>query len=348
MGTVVVIADNTANLHAYEFNLKQLSDVHVLTFASPATAVKQAGDLDSDVLVVDFRMPDPRSLDFIDQFRRRARGDVPVVMVTDPDENELRMHALRIGIDDVVKKPIDALALAERVQRMLKLRGRSRKLADKAAALEEEVARSTRNIRQRELETIHRLTRAAQHRAKESRNHVVRMGHYAHLLAKAFGTDVNTQELIFRAAPMYDIGKVAVSDRILLKRGPLSPPEREIIKTHTVAGNDILRDSESALIQLAGQIALSHHEKYDGTGYPDGLAREQIPLAARICAIGDVFDALLATRPYKQPWSLPDTIQTLRRGRGSHFDPHLLDAFLDMMPKIQEIRNEFPDNEQAA
>jgi len=109
-----------------------------------------------------------------------------------------------------------------------------------------------------------------------------------------------------------------------------------------------LRDSESPLIVLAGQIALSHHEKYDGTGYPDGLAREEIPLAARICAIGDVFDALLAMRPYKTPWSLPDTIQTLRRGRGSQFDPHLLDAFLDSMPKIQEIRNEFPDTEAAA
>jgi putative two-component system response regulator len=348
MGAIVVIADNTANLHAYEFNLKSITETQVVTFASPIAAIKQAPELDTDVLVVDFRVPNVRDLEFIDQFRKRARGgDVPVVIVTDADENELRIHALRVGIDDVVKKPIDALVLAERVQKMLKLRNRSRKLAEKAATLEEEVRRSTENIRQRELETIHRLTRAAQHRAKESRNHVVRMGHYARTLAKAVGTDQNTQELIFRAAPMYDIGKVAVSDRILLKRGPLTPQERELIKTHTTAGNDILRDSESALIQLAGQIALSHHEKFDGTGYPDGLAREQIPLAARICAIGDVFDALLATRPYKQPWSLPDTIQTLRRGRGTHFDPHLLDAFLDMMPKIQQIRAEFPDSEAA-
>ena len=133
------------------------------------------------------------------------------------------------------------MVLAERVQKMLKLRARSRKLADKAAALEEEVARSTRNIRQRELETIHRLTRAAQHRAKESRNHVVRMGHYAHILAKAFGTDLNTQELIFRAAPMYDIGKVAVSDRILLKRGPLTPPEREIQDAHNRRSRHLTR-----------------------------------------------------------------------------------------------------------
>jgi len=348
MGTIVIVADNPASLHAYEQGLKAIRDVQILTFASPVTAVQKAGDLDSDVLIVDHRMPDIRGLEFVEQFRKRARGDVPVVIVTTPEENELRIHALRLGIDDVIKKPVNPLDLAERVGKMLKLRVRSRKLADRAAALEEEVRRSTRDIRQRELETIHRLTRAAQHRAKESFNHVVRMGHYARLLAKAAGLDLNTQELIFRAAPMYDIGKVAVSDRILLKRGPLTPQEREVIKTHTIAGHDILRDSESRLIQLAGEIALSHHEKWDGTGYPDALAREQIAVGARICAIGDVFDALLAARPYKAPWSLPDTIQTLRRGRGTHFDPHLLDAFLDMMPKIQEVRAEFPDTEQAA
>lgn len=348
MGTIVIVADNPANLHAYEQALKQIPDAHITTYASPLTAVQKAGDLDSDVLVVDHRMPDVRGLEFVDQFRKRARGDVPVVIVTKPEENELRIYALRLGIDDVMKKPVDPHDLAERVSKLLKLRVRSRKLADKAAALEEEVRRSTRDIRRRELETIHRLTRAAQHRAKESRNHVVRMGHYARLLAKSAGLDLNTQELIFRAAPMYDIGKVAVSDRILLKRGPLTPKEREIIQTHTVAGHDILRDSESPLIQLAGEIALSHHEKWDGTGYPDGLEHEGIPIGARICAIGDVFDALLATRPYKAPWSLPDTIQTLRRGRGTHFDPHLLDAFLEMMPQIQGIRAEFPDTEQAA
>lgn len=348
MGTIVVVADNPSSLQAYEQGLKQLPNVEVLAFASPVTAVSKAVDIDADVLIIDHRMKDVRGLDFVEQFRKRARGDVPIVIVTMPEENDLRMHALRLGIDDVIKQPVYALDLAERVGRMIKLRTRSRKLADQAASLEEEVRRSTRDIRQRELETIFRLTRAAQHRAKESRNHVVRMGHYARLLSKSAGLDLNTQELIFRAAPMYDIGKVAVSDRILLKRGPLTPQERKIIQTHTIAGNDILKDSESPLIQLAGEIALSHHEKWDGTGYPDGLSRESIPVGARICAIGDVFDALLAVRPYKAAWTMPDTIQALRRGRGSHFDPHLLDAFLAIMPEIQAIRTEFPDNEQAA
>lgn len=350
MSSVIIVSDIPPNLQAYERSLKELDGVHVTTFASPVTATQRAPELDPDLLILDLQMQDVHGLDFIDQFRRRMqRGtDVPIVLITKADENEIRIQALRMGIDDILKKPADPLIVAERCRKLLRLRARQRKLADKATALEEAVQRQTKGIRQRELETIHRLTRAAQHRAKESRNHVVRMGHYARLIAKTAGLELNLQELIFLAAPMYDIGKVGVSDKILLKRGALTPPEREIVKTHTTSGHEILRDSESKLIQLAGQIALSHHEKWDGSGYPGGLTREAIPVAGRICAIADVFDALLAARPYKAPWSFPDTITTLRRGRGVHFDPHLLDAFLDVIPQVQEIRTQFPDAEHAA
>ncbi|SRR5579875_794730 len=349
MSLVVVVSDIPGNLHVYEDALRQLGGTAVSTFASPVTLAQRAPDLDVDVMVVDVLMKEAHELDFIERLRRRTvHSDFAVVLVTDPADNDLRIQALRMGIDDILKRPADSLILADRVRRLLKLAVRHRKLADKASELEAEVRRSTHGIRQRELETIHRLTRAAQHRAKESRNHVVRMGHYAQLLAKAVGTELHTQELIFLAAPMYDIGKVGVSDKILLKRGQLTPQEREVIKTHTTAGYEILRDSESKVIQMAGQISLSHHEKWDGTGYPKGLAREAIPIVGRICAIGDVFDALLAARPYKAPWPLPETLQTMRRGRGTHFDPVLLDAFLDMMPQIQAVRAEFPDSEKAA
>ena len=349
MSLVAVVSDIPSNLHAYENSLRTLDSVSVVTFASPVTVTQRAAELDIDVLVVDVRMKEVGDLEFIDQLRRRAmHGDLSIILITGPEENEIRIQALRMSIDDILKRPAEPLVVTERARKLLKLRVRSRKLSERATALEDEVRRATRGIRQREQETIHRLTRAAQHRAKESRNHVVRMGHYARLLAKASGQDLHTQELIFLAAPMYDIGKVGVSDKILLKRGALTPQEREVIKTHTTSGYEILRDSESKVIQLAGQIALSHHEKYDGTGYPKGLAREAIPVTGRICAIADVFDALLAARPYKPPWPLPETIQTLRRGRGIYFDPYLLDAFLDHMSEVQAIRAEFPDSEQAA
>lgn len=349
MSLVVVVSDIPGNSHVYEDALRSLPGAAVVSYASPVTVAQKAPELDVDVMVVDVLMKDAQEIDFIERLRRRTvHSDFSVVLVTDPDNNEMRMHALRMGIDDILKRPADPLTLADRVRRLLKLAVRHRKLADKAADLEAEVRRSTHGIREREQETIHRLTRAAQHRAKESRNHVVRMGHYAQMLARAVGTDLHTQELIFLAAPMYDIGKVGVSDKILLKRGALTPPEREIIKTHTTAGFEILRDSESKVIQMAGQIALAHHEKWDGSGYPKGLAREAIPIVGRICAIGDVFDALLAVRPYKQAWPLPEVLQTMRRGRGTHFDPTLLDAFLDLIPQIQTIRAEFPDSEKAA
>ncbi|MGH7661997.1 MAG: HD-GYP domain-containing protein [Vulcanimicrobiaceae bacterium] len=349
MSLVVVVSDIPGNTHLYEDALRALPGAAVTSYASPITLAQRAPELDVDVMVIDVFMKDAHELDFIERLRRRTvHSDFSVVLVTDPADNELRMQALRMGMDDILKRPADPHILTERVRRLLKLAVRHRKLADKAEDLEEEVRRSTHGIRQRELETIHRLTRAAQHRAKESRNHVVRMGHYAQLLAKAVGTDLHTQELIFLAAPMYDIGKVGVSDKILLKRGALTPPERESVKTHTTSGFEILRDSESKVIKMAGEIALSHHEKWDGTGYPKGLAREAIPIIGRICAVGDVFDALLATRPYKAAWPLPETLQTMRRGRGTHFDPILLDAFLDHMPQIQSIRAEFPDSEKAA
>lgn len=349
MSLVVVVSDIPGNSHVYEDALRPLPGAAIVSYASPITVAQRAPELDVDVMVIDLLMNEPHELDFIERLRRRTvHSDFSVVLVTDPDNNDMRIHALRMGIDDILKRPADPHVLAERVRRLLKLAVRHRKLADKASDLEAEVRRSTHGIRQREQETIHRLTRAAQHRAKESRNHVVRMGHYAQLLAKAVGTDLHTQELIFLSAPMYDIGKVGVSDKILLKRGALTPQEREVIKTHTTAGFEILRDSESKVIQMAGQIALSHHEKWDGSGYPKGLAREAIPIVGRICAIGDVFDALLAARPYKAAWPLPETLQTMRRGRGTHFDPVLLDAFLDLIPQIQAIRAEYPDSEKAA
>jgi putative two-component system response regulator len=173
------------------------------------------------------------------------------------------------------------------------------------------------------------------------------MGHYARLLAQAIGLPEERQELLFLAAPMHDIGKVAIPDRILLKPGKLTPSEWETMKTHAQAGYEILKDSDSQLVRLGAEIALTHHEMYDGSGYPRGLAGELIPLPGRICAITDVFDALLSVRPYKPAWSLPDTIEALKRKRGAHFDPKLVDAFLDKMPEVQKIRMQFSDSEAA-
>lgn len=348
MNHVLVVDDSKVNLEIYSRVLRQLEETEVVSYLSSLQAFAWTADHLPDIIVLDYRMPEMDGLQFVEAFRRKHSGnDVPIVMITASKDREIRLQALNMGVDDFLEKPADPVEFLVRVRNLLKLRDRSKKLADRAAWLQQEVRRATAEIARREQETILRLTRAAEHRDKETKNHIVRMGHYARLLGKALGLSEERQELLFLAAPMHDIGKVAVPDRILLKEGKLSPDEWELMKSHARAGYEILKESDSPLIQLGAEIALTHHEKWDGSGYPSGLLGEAIPLSGRICAISDVFDALLSVRPYKPAWRLPDVIEALRRGRGAHFDPVLVDAFLDIMVEIQEIRRQFHDEAAA-
>jgi response regulator RpfG family c-di-GMP phosphodiesterase len=348
VNTVLVIDDSKTNLDVYARVLKQAGDVEIRSFLSSSDAFAWTQSNVPDLVVVDYRMPEMNGLEFIRAFRAKpGNADVPVVMVTASHDKEVRYEALKLGADDFVEKPADPVEFLARARNMIKLRERSKKLAESASWLKQEVRKKTAEIARREQETILRLTRATEHRDRETKNHIARMGHYASLLAKAVGLSDERQELLLLAAPMHDIGKVAVPDRILLKEGRLTPEEWEIMKGHARAGYDILKDSDSPLIQLAAEIALTHHEKWDGSGYPQRLIGDAIPLSGRICAVGDVFDALLSVRPYKPAWSLPQVIEQLRRDRGTHFDPVLIDAFLDIMPWVQEVRREFSDEEAA-
>ena len=348
MNRVLVVDDSKLNLEIYGRVLRQIEEAEIVPFVSSTAAYAWTADNTPDVIVVDYRMPELDGLQFVEAFRRKpATADIPIVMITATHDKEVRLQALKLGVDDFVEKPADPVEFLVRVRNLLKLRDRSKSLSDRAAWLQQEVKRATAEIARREQETILRLTRATEHRDKETKNHIIRMGHYARLLAKALGLPEERQELLFLAAPMHDIGKVAVPDRILLKEGKLTADEWEIMKSHARAGHDILKDSDSPLIQLGAEIALSHHEKWDGNGYPAGLLGEAIPLSGRICAISDVFDALLSVRPYKPAWRLPEVIDQLRRGRGAHFDPVLVDAFLDIMIEIQEVRRQFQDEAAA-
>jgi len=348
MNRVLVVDDSKLNLEVYSRVLRQLEDTETVPFLSSLQAFAWTAENTPDVVVVDYRMPDLDGLQFVEAFRSKpSNADVPIVMITASKDKEVRLQALKLGVDDFAEKPADPVEFLVRIRNLLKLRDRSKKLGDRAAWLAQEVRRATTEIARREQETILRLTRATEHRDKETKNHIVRMGHYAKLLAKAIGLSEERQELLFLAAPMHDIGKVAVPDRILLKEGKLTPEEWDIMKSHARAGYEILKDSDSPLIQLGAEIAISHHEKWDGSGYPKGLLGEAIPLSGRICAISDVFDALLSIRPYKPAWRLPDVIEQLRRGRGGHFDPVLVDAFLDIMVEIQEVRRQFRDEAAA-
>ena len=205
--------------------------------------------------------------------------------------------------------------------------------------------KATEEIRRREQETILRLSRAAEFRDPETGDHLQRMAHYSWMIAVRLGLPPEQQQLILEAAPMHDVGKVGIPDHILLKPGKLDEAEFSIMKQHPVIGHQILSDSSSPLLQIAAVIAISHHEKYDGTGYPHGRKGEDIPLFGRIVAVADVFDALTSERPYKRAWSLEDAVVFLEEGCGSHFDPKCVQAFLTGWDQVVDIRRRFQDEE---
>lgn len=349
MQTILVVDDARINVEVYERILAQVEDSKIVGFTSSKMAMTWLLDNKPDLVITDFRMPELDGLQLIEQFRSQPTSKgVPIVMITSSKEKEIRHKALELGVDDFLEKPADPVAFLTRSRNLLKMREQGLQLADRMEWLASEVRRATADIIKREQETIFMLTRATEHRDKETKNHIVRMGHYARVLAHALGMPSDFQELILMAAPMHDVGKVAIPDRILLKEGKLTPDEWAVMKTHAQLGYDILKDTDSKLIHLGAEIAMTHHEKYDGSGYPNGTKGEGIPISGRICAIGDVFDALLSVRPYKPAWSLPDTIDTLKRGKGNHFDPVLIDKFLDVMPELQAVRREFTDSESSS
>jgi putative two-component system response regulator len=220
-----------------------------------------------------------------------------------------------------------------------------RKLADRAAWLAEEVRKATSEVRQRERETVIRLSKAAEFRDPETGAHILRMAHYSELIARGLGLSVEDQELLLEAAPMHDIGKVGIPDNILLKPGRLDPEEFEIMKRHAILGYEILKDSSSRVLQAGAEIARAHHEKFDGSGYPNGTKGKDIPIFSRIVAVADVFDALTSERPYKKAWTLEQAVDHMKANSGSHFDPECVVIFFDQWEAVLDIRQRFKDED---
>jgi putative two-component system response regulator len=238
---------------------------------------------------------------------------------------------------------VDAVEFLARVRNMLKLGEASRHLADHAAWLTDAVRQATQEARLRERETVVALAKAAAYRDEETGEHLLRVAHYAHLIAREIALPVAEQELLLEAAPMHDIGKVGIPDHILCKQGRLDEAELAVMQRHATLGYELLQGSSSALLQAAAQIALGHHEKYDGSGYPQGLVGEAIPSHCRIVAVADVFDALTTARAYKPAWSMDRAKDHLLAGRAVHFEPRLVDAFVAVWPEVMDIRNRFQD-----
>ena len=344
---VCIVDDTAINLTLMEALIAKIDDCRAVCFSEPLKALHYCTEQDIDLLIVDYMMPGVDGIDFIQRLRAvEARRDVPILMVTADHEKEVRHRALQGGATDFLTKPLDRVEFTSRVRNMLSIRRSHLLLTDRAAMLAEEVRKATAEIFAREREAIFRLSKAAEFRDPETGAHILRMAHYSELIARRLGWDDSRAEMMLQAAPMHDVGKLGTPDYILLKPGKLSHEEFEVMKRHAIIGWEILRDSASPVLQLAAEIALNHHEKFDGSGYPHGLAGDAIPQSGRIVAVADVFDALTSARPYKAAWPVERALNLLRDSRGSHFDPDCVDAFLAELEAVQAVRSQYQDPQE--
>ena len=341
---VVIIDDSGMNLTLFRHLVARLDDCVAQTFADPHEGLAHCLSVVPDLIIVDYMMPVLDGIELIRRFRAApGRASIPVLMITANNEADVRYQALEAGANDFLSKPIDKTEFLARTRNMLALRISQKRLEDRASWLTEEVIKATEEVVSRERETILRLSRAAEYRDPETGAHILRMAQYSWLIAVRLGLPRQQQRLLLEAAPMHDIGKVGTPDNILLKPGKLDVAEFEIMKQHAAIGHQILAGSSSPLLQLAAEIALSHHERYDGSGYPNKLAGEAIPLVGRIIAVADVFDALTSRRPYKKAWEVERAVALLREDRGTHFDPACINVFLKDFDEVLAVRERFKD-----
>ena len=344
---VLVLDDAQINVTLLCRLLDKIDRCKYISFLEPELALSWCGSNVPDLVMVDYMMPSMNGVEFIRQFRQQPRcQDIPVLMITANDELELRYEALDVGANDFLIKPIDKIEFLARTKNMLALRRSQRFLEDRASWLDSEVEKATAEIRARERETILRLSKAADSRDPETGAHIIRMANYSRIIASELGLSEEDQQLLLEAAPMHDIGKVGIPDHILLKPGKLTDDEFTVMKKHTTLGYDILAGSQSEMLNAGAVIALAHHEKFDGTGYPKGLIGEDIPLFARIVAVADVFDALTSERPYKAAWETEKAIAFLKDGAGKHFDPRCVNAFMARWDEIANIKSTYKEDSQ--
>jgi two-component system response regulator RpfG len=343
--TVMVVDDQSTGRAILEQVVRGLDErVVVEGFARPVDAVVWATRHISDLVLVDYMMPEMDGIEFVKRLRALPGYEhVPIVMITVHDDRKVRYAALDAGITDFLTKPIDARECLARCRNLLTLRRQHVVLEDRRRLLEHMVEDATREVREREKETLLRLARAGEFRDEETGYHLIRMSRYSRLIANAIGLDQDEAETVELAAPLHDIGKIGIPDHILLKADKLDSGEWEVMRRHPLIGHEILKGSASKYVRMGALIALGHHEKYDGSGYPNGLVGDHIPLCARIVAVADVYDALTSVRPYKNAWPSEQAYEYVTSQAGRHFDPRMVDAFSGMKKQVLQVQHEWRD-----
>ncbi len=357
---VLVVDDTPDNLALMSDLLRETCKVRVANRGERALKLVTTGT-PPDLILLDIMMPGMDGYEVL----RRLKADpatqgIPVIFLTAKNEAEDERIGLELGAVDYLTKPVSHAILQARVKIHLALKAQADFLRDKSAFLEAEVARRTAEVQAVQDVTILVMASLAETRDNETGNHIRRTQNYVRVLAERlralpqFAEQLTDHYIdgLFKSAPLHDIGKVGIPDSILLKPGKLTEQEFEIMKTHTTLGRDAIEQAEGKLggsvpfLAIAKEIAYSHQEKFDGSGYPEGLAGQAIPLSARLMAVADVYDALISRRVYKEPMPHAQAVEIMQKGRGSHFDPDVLDAFIELQDQFQQIARQFSDSEE--
>jgi putative two-component system response regulator len=336
----LLVDDSRSVLDFMKRHIEADGTVHATAYLDPVEAIAAARTTDFDIVLVDYEMPKMDGISFIRELRRMPNcADIPIVMITSIESDEVKMEALEAGATDFLPKRPQSLEVQVRLRNLVRLGVAVRKLNDRAADLASEVAAATCKLQEREEEIILRLALAVEYRDNDTGEHTLRVARYSRLIAEELKLPPRLCRDIYLAAPLHDVGKVAIPDSILLKPGRLDPREMAVIRTHAGIGGRILADSHCELIQLGAVIATAHHERWDGSGYPRGLKGSDIPIAARVVAVADVFDALTTKRPYKEAMPLTAARNYLQEKSAIEFDPACVEAFMSRWDDVVAIAN---------
>ena len=342
---ILIVDDQFVNVKLLEKVLKQAGFENVFSTEDSRQAIPLYLKHDIDVLLLDIRMPHLDGFEVMEKLQATTQDDyLPILVLTAELTSETRSRALTSGAKDFLTKPFDRQEVILRTSNIIEVRLLHKQILQQNKMLEAEVKKRTQELEESRLEIIQRLGLAAEYKDNETGNHVQRMSKFSHVLARKLGFSNKKSEMILCASPMHDIGKIGIPDSVLLKPGKLDKDEWKVMMTHVTIGEELLSGGESALLSLAKSIALTHHEKWDGSGYPNGLMGEDIPIEGRICAISDVFDALTSKRPYKEAWPIEKAIALIKDESGKHFDPHLVVLFEEILPEIISIMAEHMDD----
>lgn len=338
---VLIVDDSDVNLRLISILLKN-NGFHYELAHNGIEALEKTKEFPPDLIMLDIMMPEMDGYEVC----RRLKADpstqnIPVIMVTALSDKDSRIEGLKAGANDFITKPFDSAELMLRTKNLLKVREFENLLQKHNELLEEEVKKKTYELKESYIDTIYRLTKVAEYKDENTAAHIKRAGYFSAVIARNLGWSDDKITDITYAAPMHDIGKVGIPSEILLKPGKLNKQEFELMKTHTIIGENILKGSISNIIQMAARIAISHHERWDGLGYPMGLKGEAIPLEGRIYNICDQYDALRSTRPYKKAFTHKEAIRIITEGDGrtmpQHFDPQVLNAFKEAVEEFDRI-----------